>query len=530
MADEKLNLIKEELNRAKEDLGDLEMYIKEFSSFLPLAVCTVNPIEIIININQVFQALTGYDSLEINGEHLAKIFLEKEKIKNLLNLTRKRGKVRTKELVLILKDRKEIPVNVSVSIRKDRDGNFIGYFLALFDITEIKKFREELEGKVKIRTKELEDSRKALINMLEDVEEAREKTEEEKNKTLAVITNLADGLLVFDATNNLSIVNPQAEEFFKVKSKDLIDKSILELTKIPEFSPLVRILGKEIKEIYRRELTVRKDLTLEMSTVSLIREKEKLGTLIILHNITREKLVEKMKTEFVSLSAHQLRTPLSSIKWALKMLLDGDIGKITEEQRDFIKKTYQSNERMIALINDLLDVTRIEEGKYLYNPVFTQIENIIQSVINYYQREIKRKKIKFEFKKAQKKFPKLKIDVEKMKVAIGNLLDNAIRYTQVGGTVTFFLDCVKNKVEFSIHDTGIGISIDQQERIFTKFFRGANAVQMETEGTGLGLYIAKNIIEAHNGKIWFKSNPKKGTTFYFNLPVEKEFEEFLKKF
>lgn len=119
-----------------------------------------------------------------------------------------------------------------------------------------------------------------------------------------------------------------------------------------------------------------------MSSVSIIREEEKIGTLIILHDITREKLVERIKTEFVSLAAHQLRTPLSAIKWTLKMLLDGDLGEITQEQKDFIGKTYESNERMINLINDLLDVARIEEGRYVFKPVLTNIEDVAQFVIN----------------------------------------------------------------------------------------------------------------------------------------------------
>ena len=261
-----------------------------------------------------------------------------------------------------------------------------------------------------------------------------------------------------------------------------------------------------------------------------MRAEEKTGTLVILHDITREKMVERMKTEFVSLAAHQLRTPLSAIKWTLRMLLDGDLGEITAEQRDFIEKTYSSNERMIALINDLLDVTRIEEGRYLYKPILTDFEPICQFVINSYQDEIKRKKLKLEFKKPEKKLPQVKVDVEKIRLVIQNLLDNAVRYTPAGGEIIISLAQAKKAIEFSIKDTGIGIPKDQQERVFSKFFRGTNVIRMETEGSGLGLYITKNIIEAHGGKIWFESGAGKGTTFYFSLPTKEEFGEFLKEF
>jgi len=374
---------------------------------------------------------------------------------------------------------------------------------------------------------ELRKSTNALLNMLEDVEESRRKVEEERDKTGAIITNLTDGLLVFDEEGKLSLINPQAEDFFKVRGKEIIDKSIIELGTFPTIKPVVTLVGKEIKGIFRKEIQIKENLVLEVSTIPIMREEEKLGTLMILHDITREKMIERMKTEFVSLSAHQLRTPLSAIKWTLRMLLDGDLGPILKEQREFIEKSYGSNERMINLINDLLDVTRIEEGRYLYKPVFANIEPIVQFVINSFKKEIEEKNLQFEFKKPEEKLPAVKVDVEKIKLAIQNLLENAIRYTRPGGEVIISLKYAKGEIELSIKDTGVGIPKDQQARVFTKFFRAANVIRMETEGSGLGLFIAKNIIEAHGGRIWFESEEGKGTTFYFTLPVGKE---FLKEF
>jgi len=415
-----------------------------------------------------------------------------------------------------------------------------------FELTETREKRETELKELEKKTKELEESRtalmnmledveesrKALTNMLEDVEEARRKAEEEKNKTMSIITNFADGLLVFDGEGNLSLINPQAEGFFDVKSRDIIGRSILELSTFPTLATLASLFGKEIKGVFRKELAIKENLTLEVSTIPMVSGEEKLGNLVILHDITREKMIEKMKTEFVSLAAHQLRTPLSAIKWALRMLLDGDLGKITDEQRDFVEKTYQSNERMIGLINDLLDVTRIEEGRYLYKPTLESIENLIQFVVNAYKEEMERKNLELDFKKPEKKLPRAVVDVEKIRLVVENLLDNAVRYTPPGGRVTISLRYVEKEkeIEFSIKDTGAGIPKDQQARVFTKFFRGVNVMRMETEGSGLGLFIAKNIIEAHGGKIWFESEEGKGTTFYFTLPLKEEFGGFLKEF
>ncbi len=344
----------------------------------------------------------------------------------------------------------------------------------------------------------------------------------EKDKTLAIITNFSDGLLVFDKESKLLLINPRAEDFLGVKGEKIIGRPTLELSRIAALKPLVKLFGKKIKEVFRKELKISEDLVLEVSIVPVIEEKERLETLVILHDVTREKLIERMKTEFVSLAAHQLRTPLSAIKWTTRMVLDEELGKINKEQREFLEDSYNSNERMITLINDLLNVARIEEGRYLYKMTLANIGELAKSVVDSYKKEAKRRGLKVEFKKPKKELAAVMIDVEKMQIAIDNLVRNAIRYTLRNGKVIVSLKCGKKEIEFSVKDSGVGIPRQQQKRVFTKFFRGVNVIRMETEGTGLGLYITKNIIEAHRGKIWFESGPGKGTTFYFTLPIRKK--------
>ena len=367
---------------------------------------------------------------------------------------------------------------------------------------------------------ELATRQKATLNILEDVEDARKNAEEEKEKTETIITNFADGLLVIDGENKLSLVNPQAEVFFGIRQQEVIGKSVSALLKSAQLKPLMELLSGEPKGVLRKELPLRENLTLEISTIPLAMGENVIANLVIAHDVTREKMIERMKTEFVSLVAHQLRTPLSAIKWTLKMLLDKELGNINEEQQDFLQKTYQSNERMISLINDLLNVARIEEGRYLYKTTLTSLEQIVQPVIESYKGEIARKNLKFRFDKPEEFLPRITADVEKITLVVQNLLDNAIRYTQEGGEVTVSLKRTEKSAEFSIKDTGVGIPKDQKSRVFTKFFRGANVLRLDTEGSGLGLFIAKNIIEAHGGKIWLESEEGKGSTFYFTLPVK----------
>jgi len=382
---------------------------------------------------------------------------------------------------------------------------------------KLEELSKTLDEQVKERTKELEDSRKALMNILEDVQEAQKTAEEEKNKTLAVINNFADGLLVFDEEDKLSLINSQAEIFLEIEAKEVINKSFLELSNFPRIQPLAKLLMKKNKEIFRKELILKKDLILEVSTVSI----ERLGILVILHDVTREKNIERMKSDFVSLSAHQLRTPLSGIKWSLNMILKGDFGKITKEQKDILEKAYFTNERMVALIGGLLDVTKIEEGRFLYKLTKENIVKIIERVIDFLERIVQKQKIKIEFS-TEEDIPKVKIDKEKISFCIQNLIENAITYSNLQEKVTILLkyDKTKNQIFFSVKDTGIGIPEEEQKKIFTKFFRGTLAIKKEPMGSGLGLFVTKNIIEAHQGKIWFESEEGKGSTFYFTLPIK----------
>ncbi|MFH1894522.1 MAG: ATP-binding protein [Patescibacteria group bacterium] len=397
-------------------------------------------------------------------------------------------------------------------------------------LTEVKEAREKELIDLKEKTRELEDSRKALMNILEDVEESRNKAEEEKNKTLAIIASFSDGLLVFDRENKLSLVNSQAEKIFDIKAEEILGKYFLNLSQTPYLFSLISLFSGEIKELFRRELALRENLIVEISAAGIKKDQEKIGFFVIAHDVTREKEIEKMKSEFVSISAHQLRTPLSAIKWTLRAVLDGDAGQLNLGQIDLLQKTYTSNERMIALVNDLLDVTRIEEGRNLSKPSLADIGLVVQFIINSFKGESERRQISVGFKKPFGRMPKIMLDVEKIKLALQNLIGNAIRYTPSGGKVTISLKHDKKEVEILIKDTGIGIPQASQQKIFTKFFRGQNAIRMETEGSGLGLFITKNIIEAHGGKIWFESEEGKGSIFYITIPVKREFEEFLKEF
>jgi len=346
---------------------------------------------------------------------------------------------------------------------------------------------------------------------------------------IMIIDYLADAILVFDANNRLFLANLQAEKFLKVKRENLIGKTILEVNKFLNFEDLTLFFeaGTKNKKTIKKELKLKENLIAEATIIPIISEEKKEGVLLILRDITREKLIEKIKNEFIRLSTHQLWTPISAVKWSLQMLLRGEMGDLNEEQKNFIRKIYETNDREIKLIGDLSNAARIEMGDFLSNLVLFDIGELIQSVVNNYKEKAKIKGIEIEFKKPKEQLPKVMIDVKEMKTAIRNIIDNAVRYTFSPGKIKISLEKNKKEIEIQIADNGMGIPQNEQKKVFTKFFRASNITQIDTEGTGLGLYIAKNIIEAHGGKIWFESEKNKGTTFYFTIPIRKQFGEFI---
>jgi len=514
----KESLEEKKLSLLADDLASLENYIHDLFGFSPLPICFVSPIGVVLEVNPAFETISNLKSYDLIGEPIEKIF-KKDEAEDLTKTTLERGLVEGKEMIFLPKTKGKIFSQVFTRVRKDEKGEVVGYFLGIFDLTSIKGTENELRK-----------AQLALMNILEDSQAAWKEAEEEKEKIQEIINNLTDGLLVFDRKNYLALINPRAEELLSIKKGELIGKDVANFSNFEQLKNLVDLIGKDIKEnLFRKELEITGDFVLEISTVPLVVSKARIGTLVVLHDISREKIIERMKTEFVSISAHQLRTPLSAIKWTLKMMLDGDLGEISTEQREFLNKTYRSNERMITLINDLLNVTRIEEGRYLYKPVLSEIAPILQFVINSYKEEFKKRLIVFKFKKPKKKLPKVLLDVEKIKLAFQNLIDNAVKYTPAKGNVQVSLEGNDKEITVSVKDSGVGIIEEQKKRIFSKFFRGANVVKLETDGSGLGLFIAKNIIESHGGKIWFESNKGKGTTFCFTLPVKKRIKRNAKK-
>lgn len=217
-----------------------------------------------------------------------------------------------------------------------------------------------------------------------------------------------------------------------------------------------------------------------------------------------------------------MRTPLSAVKWALKVILDQDFGPLNIDQKSITMKAYETNDRMIRLVNDLLDVDHIDSGRVEYQFGSVDLVNLIESVIVVLTPRITEQNITIEFPGKDTKISNVRADSVRLRQVIQNLLDNAVKYSLKNTKVQVYIkEQPGGLIEVSVVDSGIGIPKDQQGKLFGKFFRADNARKLQTDGSGLGLYIAKQIVEKHGGQLTFISNEGKGTTFSFTLPVYK---------
>lgn len=247
---------------------------------------------------------------------------------------------------------------------------------------------------------------------------------------------------------------------------------------------------------------------------------------VIGYSITKgfEKLAQanKMKTEFVSIASHQLRTPLSAIRWVTELLISGRLGDLNAKQLDYLNDIKHGNERMVRLINDLLDVSRIEMGKFSLQPEPTDIAKIVQGLIKDFEPFAKASNIELSLK-TKPYLPLAYVDSQRIGLVIQNILDNAIKYMQGKGKVNIEVSLANPKfIKITIEDTGVGIPQNQQKFIFQRFFRSDNILKRQTIGTGLGLFIAKAIVDASGGKINFKSKENVGSTFWFTIPIHNK--------
>lgn len=359
---------------------------------------------------------------------------------------------------------------------------------------------------------------------------AKETSNLDKIQFESLIQNLGDGVIIYTPNFRITYINSTAEKIVGVKqgelngieiSPNLIQNpnfKILAQIIFPSIAPLVTQISEsgwpEVVDINLDDPAIK----LRITTIKVIANNLPVNFIKIIRDRTREEAILESKKEFLDVAAHQLRTPVTAMSWAFETLLssvksDPNLEPIATEGLNLAR-------RSLKIINDLLSAAQIESGRFGYSFQTIDIVSFVKSLIGEAKVIADRAGVKMSFSGPEQVI-NLNADPEHIGIAISNLIDNAIKYTMNGGSVTVSLDSVENSefIKISISDTGVGIPQNEISEIFKKFYRGSNIVRLEPNGSGLGLYIVRNIIKNHGGEISVQSEIGRGTTFSITLPL-----------
>lgn len=354
-------------------------------------------------------------------------------------------------------------------------------------------------------------------------------TIEQAAEAEALFTSIGDGAISTDEFGKITRVNPVAQKLLGYSAKELIGqwfpKVIVAVN--AEGAPL-NLIDRPITRafltghsVFEKTYYRRKDgeiIPVAVNVAPITLNSKPLGAIEVFRDITLEEEIDRMKSEFISLASHQLRTPLSAIKTYSHMLVDGYMGPITDAQKKSLRTVIGAANRMNELISTLLNITRIESGTIAVSPRHLDLKDIVNDVVKELSLMAQDKEIELSASKKGKSSTVVTTDALIVKEIIANLATNAIKYTPEKGSVSIEIHGKAKSVQVRVTDTGWGIPKHAQDQIFTKFFRAANIVKRETTGTGLGLYLVKGLVDLLGGEISFKSSEGEGTEFYFSLP------------
>lgn len=410
-------------------------------------------------------------------------------------------------------------------------------------ILQLQLFTKKIEkGDLGARIKldshdEIEALGNSINNMANELNFREENLRASSEQMAKLMESLTDGVIATDEKNRIILFNKAAEfitgfdrETVKLKSVD----TVLQLCEDDTCIPLVSYSRQDetlIKKLRDKGLSMKtangKKIYISLRVSPIIVDNQLLrqnGWIVTFHDITKEQELEEMKLDFVSMAAHELRTPLTAIRGYAQLLKEDLQAGILEESKNFVDRLVVSSENLSNLIDNLLNVSRIERNAFKVETKPIDIFKIAQEVVTTLENQARTKKQSLLFKPTDRSFPLVMADKFRLNQVLSNLVANAINYTPEGGTVTVALEKRNNFIECTVTDTGIGIPQDALPKLFSKFFRVSGKLEEGSKGTGLGLFIAKSIINMHKGEIWVDSVRGKGSTFHFTIPLASDDE------
>lgn len=365
-----------------------------------------------------------------------------------------------------------------------------------------------------------------LSQTVASLQSAEKATAEERNKLQLILSSITNGVVAIDPVGTVILFNHAAEILTGLTPEQVLGKQLRGLISLKSAERSIDVMDYALhpQTAHAAQAStlqlVSKDGRERFVTITSDRIHDGVidrGFVFTFQDITREFVMDRTKHEFVSIAAHQLRTPLTGLSWIFESLSASSTA-LKPTQKNLSEQGLAEVRRMVELVNDLLDLSQIEEGRFGMKRVRQSIRPILDAITAIVSRQPGGKKISLVMDVAEN-LPEINIDAHKIEFVFTNLVDNACKYTPSGGTVTVSARTEKESLRIEVHDTGIGIPLEDSERIFGKFFRAGNASSFHPDGNGLGLYVAKNIVEQHGGRIWFESVKDQGTSFFVMLPL-----------
>ena len=354
---------------------------------------------------------------------------------------------------------------------------------------------------------------------LKKIDEGEEEGKLLRERQKEIVENMVEGLVAHTADGRILMVNEAAEKFLNARFVDVKGKKIGE---IDNPSQLLRAVFTPMEDRKELSFSFKDDLEQELfyQIVQVPLSQERGEILKIIRDVSRAKYLDRMKNEYITMMSHKILTPLTNIKWAAGILSGNGLDE--QKKQGNVKNITDNANKLIEFTSHLLNITEIEEGLFGYKFEKTDIAELAEEVIKNYQAEAFQRGIKILMDDPKKNFYFVKGDKNRLSSAVPNYIDNAVKYSPDGGQVEVSLHQDKYTLWFAVKDGGVGVSPESAGSLFTKFFRDKRAKAVHTEGTGAGLFIVKNIIEKHGGKVGYDPVKTGGSMFYFTLPVYKE--------
>lgn len=344
----------------------------------------------------------------------------------------------------------------------------------------------------------------------------------EKNRSVSIIKSISDPIIVLDENFKIKLINDEGESFFNIEEKDIVNKNFLEVINISEiYNYVIEVANKDsesrgrLVEIIRNNKKYFFNITATIITGS---EQKINGVVVLFKNVTELKELEMIKADFIGTISHELKTPLTSIMMGVGLISNSNIGILNKKQQDIMETIKEDVQKLNDLVSNLLKISQIQSNRSAFNMKVNDINKLIYECMANFMPQANEKGIALELD-LEEKLPYVMIDEEKIKWVLNNLISNAIRYTEKGSVK--LTGCIKkNDICISVKDTGRGIPSSYLEKVFEKFVR-VEGFEIPEESTGLGLSIAKEIVEIHEGKIWCESRVGFGSKFIFTIPISQ---------